>query len=70
VVGVLCRHRRLTTVGLRTITLGAAESLKEGDRDKAARVGKSWVAGLVPVLVVLASDNVEEVSSREAKFLA
>lgn len=57
-------------VGLGTVSLCAAEGLKKGDGDEAARVGQGGVAGLVPVRVRLAADDVEEVAAREAQLLA
>jgi hypothetical protein len=38
-----------------------ADNLKEGYRYKSAGAG-SWVAGFVPLVVVLVADNVKEVS--------
>jgi hypothetical protein len=69
-VGVLWRGRELTTVGLRTISLGTAKGLEESDGHETSGVRKSWIACFVPVLIVFAADNVEKVASRKAEFLA
>jgi len=69
-IGVLGWDGRLATVGLRTISLGSAQGLEEGDRHKTSSVRKSWVACFVPVIIVFPADNVEKVASRKAEFLA
>lgn len=69
-IGVFGWDGRLTTVGLRTISLGSAQGLEEGDWHETSSVRKSWVACFVPVVIVFSADNVEKVAPRKAEFLA
>lgn len=67
-VGTL--HRRIgRAVGLGAVALGTAKCLKESHRDKAARIGQGRVAGFVPVLVMLATNDVKKVAAGETQFL-
>ena len=52
------------------VPLCATESLEKSYRYETTCIGQSWVAGFVPISVVLAPDNVEEVASRKAELLA
>ncbi|EFE38731.1 hypothetical protein TRV_06605 [Trichophyton verrucosum HKI 0517] len=56
--------------GVSAVPLVLADDLEEGDGDEAAGVGEERVAGLVPVLVVLSADDVEEVSLAEGELLS
>ncbi len=60
---------RAVWLGLAAVALVAPEGLEEADRDQAAGVRQRGVACLVPVLVVLATDDVKEVAAREAQLL-
>lgn len=60
-VRVLAEHGA-AAVGLGAVALGAAEHLEIGDGDQAAGVGQGGIAGLVPVGVVLAADDVEKIA--------
>lgn len=46
-----------------------ADDLEEGDGDEPSGSRDEWIARLVPVTVVLAADNVEEVALAEGQFL-
>ena len=70
VIGSLHRGRGPCRVGLGAVAFGAPQRLEECDGHKTPRVGKGGVACLVPVCVVLAPDDVEEVAPRETQFLA
>lgn len=69
-VGVMVMQvcRRVDRVS--AVPLVLADDLEEGDWDEAAGVGEERVAGLVPVLVVLSADDVEEVSLAERELLS
>ena len=61
---------RQVRVRLCAISLRAPQSLEKGYRHQPPRIWESRVAGFVPVAVIFASYDVEEVSAREAQLLA
>lgn len=54
---------------LAAVALVAPKSLEESNRDKSAGIGQRGVAGLVPVWVIFATDNMEKVAARETQLL-
>jgi hypothetical protein len=49
-------------IRLPTISLCLAEGLEESHGDEASRIGHRRIAGLVPIRIVLAANNVKEVA--------
>jgi len=44
------------------LPFGSAESLEEGDGDKATSIGEGWIASFVPFRIILPSNDMEKVS--------
>ena len=51
------------------VSFCSAECLEESNRHEATSVGKGRVAGLVPIGIVFAANDVEKVASRETQLL-
>lgn len=56
-------------LGLAAVALVAPERLEEADGDQATGVRQGGVAGLIPLRVVFAADDMEEIAAREAQLL-
>lgn len=70
VVGIVGGTRRGSTdVGIGTVALRTAEGLEVGDGHKASGVWQGRVAGFIPVVIILSTNDVEEIAPREAELL-
>lgn len=63
--GVACSRRGRA----RALSFCLADDFEVGDRNETASVGYQRVAGFVPIIVVLSTDNVEEVAFGKGKLL-
>lgn len=64
---VVCCRR--AAVGLSAVSLGSAECLEKCDGDQTTGIWEGRVTGLVPVLVILAANNVEKIAAGKAELL-
>jgi hypothetical protein len=63
VIGKLRGGRCSNAVRMSAVSFCWAKGLKEGDWNQATCVGQGRVASLIPLGVILAADDVEEVAS-------